>query len=890
MQTAQPSSYHLDGINNCSNSYLFIKGCEMPFSDGWINIDVGLSSLRLFEFKSEEIFGKIKRIGIKKIVCGDYHAIFLLNDGTAFGYGQRTEGQLMVDRNSKQHVVEIPLSNIEDVYCGSSFTYCLIRKSKCEFKMVSFGQNINECCSQRKEEGDRDVIHCNLGDVYYWNDGYSQPMEFPPPNEIVLDVKCGAGKVAILTKHYKDNQRFLYSIGIYEKNFGILRNKYLSRRILWRTYDNTEYLTLFQNYIVFHMKEGLNYSDEDIEEYSNRMFSERFQLDYFGKLFELPIYSSPPRYQILPNVKIEKIVSDLAALSAEGVMTIYYSHLLFNPTLYQKNRTRDMVGVAKINLSLKAVANYLSTIRLLGSGYVVLGDNSGTYLGASLFVNSTTNTIFDLTDRNAGLLLRQFFNMNGNSTNFDNSTSFIMVGELDEISYIITPLKYRLENVDWNIFFILYEQEVTATLMLTTYISIGVTAGVVIIGLLSSLFIGLVVSRPMKFLEKQFKLIKVFDLDNVVSNKSVFREVNSIFNNLDETIDWLKEIKSFVPPYILEQIQNSEQVQKSNTQETVGETNRKSVTSFHSQPHSKGESGASFHTVAQSSYKNSKSLFKMGLIENPSAIITIRTEADSPHILEEAFKELVVALGPVVKVSQGNLQIISYNHFQLSFTANQLDSKLAEKAFETALKIFKASRSIKNPIDVRMGVCVNKSHSGNLGTNTSRHYMVVGKAVELSDKYCELASLMKVNIISDLASFQKSEKFIARPLDRIGFDMEKVIVWEVIDKKNEENDEWLYELERSKENNKFKEYSKVFEMLEEKFWEVNRETDDVIGELGKSISVLENWLNSNNKDSGTVEKLLNHLRKVMNNSYDNISQLKDFVMSYSTAFVSKKLM
>ena len=165
--------------------------------------------------------------------------------------------------------------------------------------------------------------------------------------------------------------------------------------------------------------------------------------------------------------------------------------------------------------------------------------------------------------------------------------------------------------------------------------------------------------------------------------------------------------------------------------------------------------------------------------------------------------------------------------------------------------------------------------------------MVVGKAVDTSEMFWELASLYGSNIISDVSSFQSSEKFITRPLDRVEYQSNKVIVWEVLDKKNEENDEWLYELERSKENNKFKEYAQVFQLLDEKYWDDKQETD-IVGEITKSVVVLEQFKSS---DCATpvCEKLLDHFQRVLLDTSSNFNSLKDSLLSYSSSYISHKL-
>lgn len=82
--------------------------------------------------------------------------------------------------------------------------------------------------------------------------------------------------------------------------------------------------------------------------------------------------------------------------------------------------------------------------------------------------------------------------------------------------------------------------------------------GVILLGLLVSIVLGSILARPLKQLEEQFSLMKVLILDNVKLSSSVFKEIQNIFNSLEEMLLWLQEIKTFIPDHVLEDIQSSD--------------------------------------------------------------------------------------------------------------------------------------------------------------------------------------------------------------------------------------------------------------------------------------------------------------------------------------------
>jgi len=139
----------------------------------------------------------------------------------------------------------------------------------------------------------------------------------------------------------------------------------------------------------------------------------------------------------------------------------------------EKQPKQFLRGFVPLNLFIVATISML-----IFWGYVVVALNSGVVVGGSIDTISgdglNSTHIFDITSRNAGKLMRQFYTSN-NNTFLTLPNKMKLTSDTDGTSYIITPYKYTLENMEWNIFFVLYESDVTEALVMTTSISIGVT-------------------------------------------------------------------------------------------------------------------------------------------------------------------------------------------------------------------------------------------------------------------------------------------------------------------------------------------------------------------------------------------------------------------------------
>ena len=70
-------------------------------------------------------------IGIKSIVCGYYHTIALLKDGTAYSFGSNGAGQLGIghsDHEKQAKPVKLSISNVNEIVCGHRHTLALLSK------------------------------------------------------------------------------------------------------------------------------------------------------------------------------------------------------------------------------------------------------------------------------------------------------------------------------------------------------------------------------------------------------------------------------------------------------------------------------------------------------------------------------------------------------------------------------------------------------------------------------------------------------------------------------------------------------------------------------------------------------------------------------------------
>jgi len=577
-----------------------------------------------------------------------------------------------------------------------------------------------------------------------------------------------------------------------------------------------------------------------------------------------------------------------------GTVTTYYSQLIYDQELYMFNRTKKIVGLAKVNLSLDSIVTFLSKITLLGKGYVIAALNNGVVIGGSLNVTTgdglNTTTIFEIKDRNAGELIKQFYSEQHNISS--TPIPVTIASNVDGTRYIITPYKYRLENMEWNIFFVLYESDVSASLVIITGISVGVTCAVILLGIITSLVTGMIVSRPMTFLKQQFEKIKVLDLDDVSTKYSMFKEVNSIFKNLNETVQWLKQIKSFLPDHIIDQLQSANDDRETINHESSFKVDHSSNSSNHSTRSVMVGPGAGDQSGKVSGLKkgNPSSLFKMGFTRKGCGVIHARLDGlltKSPEMISEIFKEYISILSPIIKIFQGNLQVSSCEELQITITSTAVDVRLQEKTFDCAIKLMKSIDFLKRDITPRIGVCIGYVEVGNVGNSTARYFSMLGDTPDEAKTFSQLASKYGVKILCNEMSVPTSKKLITRPLDRLSIQgSAQFTILQVINKKNEENEEWLYELEHKKLNEKYADFWIHFEMFQESYWNSNRSPFE---EIQKTISILEKIDTELNHCDYSSAKLLDYLCRILIQHENDREGLINALTTYSCTLFTYKL-
>ena len=459
-------------------------------------------------------------------------------------------------------------------------------------------------------------------------------------------------------------------------------------------------------------------------------------------------------------------------------------------------------------------------------GFVVLSEYDTNYLiGSSLCVDGIRFdrvNIFTIEERFAGKMLKQLVECN------------------DTLKYIIDPYgtKYMVDtstfsfyNIKWRMTIFISDTEITAGIVQSSYIIIGVTVFVTLCGIVVGIVIGWVITNPFFTLQQDLKMIEVLDFENIRPRKSIFSESRTIYTSLTETVRWLNEIKSFIPDSVLLQLENS------NLRDSK-RARRRSV-KYSEQPVdssiSKGTYSESIHTgslTSKDSFMNEggkNSIFKVGLSRSECAVIyltlsnlTEETFDYDPGFMATIISKALTSISNICRTCRGDLQIKSHNEFVIFFSNSEKNP--AHTALETCLKI----RSMFVPfndhltkegrpvLDICMGVASGKMVNGNVGSKQTRYFALIGSVLERAKTLNEFSTFMNIPIVADTPCFIATKgRFVVRPIERIYNQDYKTIeeIYQVVKKNHAKDDEWYSELEEKPSNLKFDEYTTKFTLL-----------------------------------------------------------------------------
>ena len=503
---------------------------------------------------------------------------------------------------------------------------------------------------------------------------------------------------------------------------------------------------------------------------------------------------------------------------SDGVQSIYYSSPVYDRTVWPAEKRR--IGISKINLSLGKISTFLSKLKILNRGYIILTEYANDMIiGANLNI---TGVGFDripvrnVTVRNAGSLMNKYLSMNVSEGDITQVT-----GE-DGISYMISSSSYSIDNLKWRMTIVCEESEIMENVILSSYVILGVAIGVTLIGMMFSILIGYAITKPLRIIQSDFAKIEVMSLEDIERHSSFFTEIRNIYVSLYLTVKWLQEFRAFLPENILNQLESNDPqkpkvITTPSDQHVIENSTKQHYLKKENSSYLEEKSShtSSFFLGVDTNTNNKMNLFKIGLSTLNSSVMYIKITGfnmiDNTYDLSNLLSKCYTNILQLCKTMKVDVHTKSVDEYAVIHPDNItiLETSLKIKSFFNSLNETLTNEK-KTPVDLHIGISTGSCLQGNIGNKQMRYYAMFGHSMKCSRDLAYLNSVISTNILVDESTYlnhKASSRFVFAPVDRYssehfsGFENVQT-VYELIRSNNVKEDEWLYELESKKLNDK----------------------------------------------------------------------------------------
>ncbi|KAL9644027.1 hypothetical protein ABK040_005495 [Willaertia magna] len=516
-----------------------------------------------------------------------------------------------------------------------------------------------------------------------------------------------------------------------------------------------------------------------------------------------------------------------------GGLSIYYAAPIYSKSLLKQGK-KQLVGMSKINISLERISQFIKTVRIFGSGFFVISEfSSMNVISASIDIPSDITTqvhLFNLTDQDSGPLFKKAYDpkelSRAEKLNYEGMEYYLQRITFKGTPYILMTSSYHYDNIFWRLSFVLFENEVLASVQLSTNISVGIMCTILVLSITFSVILGIIITKPFNNLQIEFEKISLMNFDNLNYYTSVLTEEMFIYKHLYQMASFLKEIKTYLPESLMRNLSSIEKKvleEKSVTNLTgnvTGNYSKKSITSFF------GNASGSMHNSTLKS-----SLFKTGFEKKYATVIYLKLPNFTHNFISDSFtisslfEKILTELSNVSKISKSNLQIIKQNEFVFNLDSNHTMGIAVDSALKIKRALQNVNQQSKFKLNYVIGVSSSEALVGIIGSKTLKYSAVVGECMSKSKELCELCQTLKTDILVDeLTATSKGilNDFVLRPIERYipGYILSLEgykhstsnieTIFELIKTSGIENDEWMYELEQKKINEQHHKFTLLF--------------------------------------------------------------------------------
>ena len=307
----------------------------------------------------------------------------------------------------------------------------------------------------------------------------------------------------------------------------------------------------------------------------------------------------------------------------------------------------------------------------------------------------------------------------------------------------------------WTVCVVLPEEEVLGRVHRSNQMTLLIGVGVLVLGVLLSLFVAAQVARPLERLAREADAVGHFQIAPQPIAHSFVREVDRLAVAMEDMKGGLRSFQKYVPADLVRALLASRQ-----DANLSGEL--RTVTIF-------------FSDVAD---------------------FTAIAEELRPEELVERLREYLTALSQEIQATGGTVDKYIGDAVMAFWGAPTTDPEQAQAACAAALRCQAALQGLharwraqgRQPFATRIGVHTGEVVVGNIGSEARLNYTVIGDAVNLASRLEGLNKHYGTRILISESTFQAAgATVVARPIDYVSVKGKRrpVLIYELLGPKGE---------------------------------------------------------------------------------------------------------
>jgi class 3 adenylate cyclase len=367
-----------------------------------------------------------------------------------------------------------------------------------------------------------------------------------------------------------------------------------------------------------------------------------------------------------------------------------------------------------------------------------------------------------------------------------------------------------------------YIAGVTSTIIVSVLIALAGLG----LGLLAAIFI----VKPINKVVKQMNYLETMQLDLVeASSLSTYTEIASIQRTFYTVVDRLKEYRAFLPSYVLERDFGKDldiESEKPDIPVLVlkEQTTTNNITNNTNEIVPQTVRTARRDTETDSTMSRNSSVFanklSLGLNPSDSCILTAKIPHFKALLQQNSLPEIVKLHGEILEIIEkcakrtaGTLIGFNQSKYTIHWTGNKNTSNLACQSAMAILDAIRGREKHNEHFKIMMSISDNHSMYGNMGTKTRRQFLVFGDAKSICSSICDKNEEWGTKVLVDENVVKKTKnQYVYRPV--FSLSEQSTVIYELVSKKENKSDEWMYEMEAQKGDSRYDLYEKGFVALQ----------------------------------------------------------------------------